>query len=246
MKYLMKNLLIIALITSLCTICFAETTVIIIEIDPEMTLEEIETNIAMYQGAIKDNVRAIEALNGFMYGEYLTQKEEYEVNCAMLKYYEAKLIAFKAKQELYWEEKTQQYPVATKIWRYLTEELGYNEYVSAGIIGNMMVESGGHTLDIDPYNWDDATGRSFYGICQWGYYFPEVKNQNLDFQLDFLRDTIEEEFSIGGYSLEKFLSLTDEREAAKVFCRAYERPGPGYEYPRLGCAEVAYDFFMAN
>lgn len=42
-----------------------------------------------------------------------------------------------------WEE----YPVATECWFYL-KDLGYNDYVCAGIIGNMMAEVGGGTLNL--------------------------------------------------------------------------------------------------
>jgi len=34
---------------------------------------------------------------------------------------------------------------------------------AAGILGNIMVEAGGHSLGINPY----AYGGSYYGICQW-------------------------------------------------------------------------------
>ena len=39
------------------------------------------------------------------------------------------------------------YPEAYKIWHYL-KKLGYNDYVCAGIMGNIMAECGGQTLNI--------------------------------------------------------------------------------------------------
>ena len=40
-----------------------------------------------------------------------------------------------------------EYPEAYKIWHYL-KKLGYNDYVCAGIMGNIMAECGGQTLNI--------------------------------------------------------------------------------------------------
>ena len=40
------------------------------------------------------------------------------------------------------------------------KELGWNDYVCAGIVGNLMAEVGGQTLNIDP-----QLGNSYYGIC---------------------------------------------------------------------------------
>ena len=69
-----------------------------------------------------------------------------------------------------WEE----YPVATECWLYL-KDLGYNDYVCAGIIGNMMAEVGGGTLNLQWW-----LGDSFYGLCQWStYYRPEAKGLDI-------------------------------------------------------------------
>lgn len=56
----------------------------------------------------------------------------------------------------------EKYPVAKKIWNYL-KGLGYTNEQAAGILGNMMVEAGGNTLNIDP----SAHNSNHWGICQW-------------------------------------------------------------------------------
>ena len=43
------------------------------------------------------------------------------------------------------KQKYNEYPVATEIWMFL-KNCGYNDYVAAGILGNMMAEVGGNTL----------------------------------------------------------------------------------------------------
>ena len=48
-----------------------------------------------------------------------------------------------------WKAKEAQYPVAAYIWKYLSEYMGYNDYVCAGILGNIMTEVGGQTLNIN-------------------------------------------------------------------------------------------------
>ena len=87
------------------------------------------------------------------------------------------------------------YPEATKVWTIL-QDYGYNDYVCAGIMGNLMVETGGNTLDLDP----DLVYYSYYGLCQWSYeYFPSVWYSSLEEQCEFLHDTIEYEINTFGF-----------------------------------------------
>lgn len=140
-----------------------------------------------------------------------------------------------------WEE----YPIATECWVYL-KELGYNDYVAAGIIGNMMAEVGGGTLNLQWW-----LGDSFYGLCQWStYYRPEARGLNVSEQLDLLRDTIKAEIDYAGFvyksgfNYEQFLKLEDEREAALAFAMAYERCAKQHYYIRRDYAEIAYNYFV--
>ena len=139
-----------------------------------------------------------------------------------------------------------EYPVATYIWNYL-KGLGYSDYVSAGIMGNLMIETGGYTLNIDPYVY--GCGGAYYGICQWSaYYCPGIQGADLDTQLSYLAKTIEYEINVYGFNYSstmdynEFLQMTDAGEAAKVFGQCYERgAGSGV---RAECAYAAYSYFV--
>lgn len=143
-----------------------------------------------------------------------------------------------------WED----YPVATEVWLYLTNTMGYNNYVAAGIMGNMMIECGGLTLDLD---WTVVNKYSrCYGLCQWHpRYHPDVQGGNLQNQLDYMYTSFPAVISRYAYTYkqnftyEQFLKLVDVREVAKAFCIIYERPG-GYDARRGECAAKAYDYFV--
>lgn len=147
-----------------------------------------------------------------------------------------------------WIARMEEYPVATTIWLYL-KDLGYSDYVCAGILGNIMAEVGGQTLKIQ-YELYDKSGK-YYGICQWSNaYYPQVHGTTLDYQLNFLRDTIQKEFKIFGYiyqngfTYDKFLQLTDEEAAAMAFAKVYERCGSGSYSVRQKNAKKAYNYFV--
>lgn len=148
-------------------------------------------------------------------------------------------------EEAFWEEKELLYPEATYIWRHL-KKMGYNDYVCAGIMGNIMTEVGGQTLKLDI----DADSGGHYGMCQWSKtYYPQIKNKDLRAQCKFLEDNIKYEFDTYGdnykrnFDYSDFLELTDEREAALAFSKAYERNGPESYGARQNNAEKAYAFF---
>ena len=129
--------------------------------------------------------------------------------------------------ELRAAERMAEYPVATTIWNYL-KDLGYNDYVAAGIIGNIMAEVGGQTLNIQP----TLSNGTYYGMCQWKLcYYPSAEGLGLEGQLDLLASTIEQEFNefghVSGYSYEEFLNIQDEQAAALAFAKTYERCGSG-------------------
>ena len=74
-----------------------------------------------------------------------------------------------------------EYPIAEIVWKFLTVDMGYSNYVAAGIMGNMMVECGGFTLNLD---WSAINPSSkCYGLCQWHpKYHQEVQGANLQKQ----------------------------------------------------------------
>ncbi len=138
-------------------------------------------------------------------------------------------------------EKEEEYPDARFIWNYL-KNLGYSDVVSAGILGNIMVEVGGNTLDLQPTIEADG----YYGICQWNEkYYPEVVGASLEEQCDYLRDTIEPEIRVFSkdYSYKSFLAIDNVREAALAFATGYERCSKKSYTLRQDCAEVAYGYF---
>ena len=142
----------------------------------------------------------------------------------------------------------QDYPVASEIFIFLKEELQLNDYVCAGILGNMMAETGGQTLNIE---WD--IGDEYYGICQWSVrYNPEIENASLVGQLWYLKNTIKSEFDTFGYlygdnfDYEAFTNMKDEREAALAFAICYERCHHDYYTVRQDNAEVAYEYIPSS
>lgn len=141
-----------------------------------------------------------------------------------------------------WELRFIKYPEASYIWTYM-KALGWSNEVCAGIMGNIMVECGGHSFELKPYIYSPQG--AFYGICQWHYdYYPLVQGADLEAQCNFLRDTIQKEFNMFGYiTYEEFLNLTDPQEVALCFAKTYERCGEGSYSARQDCAEEAYDYF---
>lgn len=155
----------------------------------------------------------------------------------------------------HWYNREQTLSVMTEIWHYLSETAGFNHAVTAGIIGNMSAESGGCGYeDIEVYNWDNATGRSYYGICQWSIkYNPEIANTDLKFQLDYLVDTYDHAFTHWGYNYshrygskfrtEQFVNMSDPYEAAIAFAVCYERCASRHVELRGPLANKAYEYF---
>ena len=180
-------------------------------------------------------------------------KEELADVRGMMAEYEESIAAIEAEEariEVMWAEKAGEYPVATQVWRYMKEELGWNDYVCAGVMGNMMAEVGGQTLNLQPSLYGHSGG-GFYGICQWsGRYYPSIQGASLDVQLDFLRDTVQKELNTYGYlfrsgmGYEEFCALTDAEDAALAFAKAYERCGSGSYGVRQSNALKAYNYFV--
>ena len=177
-------------------------------------------------------------------------ENHYVIQLARQEYQEAQE-ACTPYQEIYdslvarWSEKEAEYPEATQIWTYL-KNLGYNDYVCAGILGNIMAEAGGNTLNIQP-----LVQGGFYGICQWNQAYSEVWGASLEEQLDFLRDTIKYELDTFGYAYGKdfnygaFLQLTDEKDAALAFSKCYERNAPSSYNVRQVNATKALEYFTS-
>ena len=140
-----------------------------------------------------------------------------------------------------------EYFYAREIWEYLRYEMGLNKYCAAGIMGNIMTECGGQTLNIQPYITNSS---GHYGICQWNLrYFPEVRGKSLHGQLEFLNSTIRwimNDFGdryYDGFNYNKFIEITDERVAAEAFAYAYEGSPKPCSQRRLNHATTALNYF---
>lgn len=148
-------------------------------------------------------------------------------------------------EEAKWATKAAEYPAATQIWRYMKAQ-GWNDYVCAGIMGNLMAEVGGQTLDIR-YTLSSS---GYYGMCQWSRGYSQVWGAGLETQCDFLRDTIKYEFDTYGFKYQKgfnfnsFLNMTDAQQAALAFAKSYERCASGSYGVRQKNAVKAYNYFV--
>ena len=148
-------------------------------------------------------------------------------------------------EEIKWAAKAAEYPAATQIWRYMKAQ-GWSDYVCAGIMGNLMAEVGGQTLNI---RYTLSSG-NYYGMCQWSRGYSQVWGAGLETQCDFLRDTIKYEFDTYGFKYQKgfnfnsFLNMTDAQQAALAFAKSYERCGSGSYGVRQKNALKAYNYFV--
>ena len=183
-------------------------------------------------------------------GEYQEQISAIEAEEARIEAEEARIEAEEARIEAMRSEKSGEYPVATQVWRYMKEELGWNDYVCAGVMGNMMAEVGGQTLNLQPYLYGHS-GANYYGLCQWSSrYYPSIQGADVDAQLDFLASTVKKELNTYGYlfrsglDYEAFCNLTDAEDAAMAFAKAYERCGSGSYGVRQRNAIKAYNYFV--
>lgn len=140
------------------------------------------------------------------------------------------------------------YPYATQVWCFLRQN-GFSEEVAAGIIGNMMVETSGGTLKLNPTIYNPS--RSYYGLCQWSlYYKPFMADKSFEEQLAYLLEDMPVEFkNFGfcyrkGFTYDQFLELETPEEAALAFAKVYERCGSSYYKIRERAARTAYNLFV--
>jgi hypothetical protein len=143
-----------------------------------------------------------------------------------------------------------EYGYATDTYLFL-KQCGYSDAVACGIIGNMMIETSGGTLEINPYIY--GPNREYYGLCQWRLeYYPGADTWSFEQQLDFLYDSMPREFNVFGklymenYTYDDFLQESDPSEAAYIFARVYERCGSISFNMRRQAALDAYDYFCSE
>lgn len=150
-----------------------------------------------------------------------------------------------------WQKRAKEYPVATQIWLFMKEELGWSDVVCAGVLGNMMAEAGGQTLKIQWNIWDKSGG--YYGICQWAIkYVPTIANNSLEQQLLHIKNTVEKTMNgwgrkyAEGFGYSEFIALEDPKEVALAFAACYERCSKKHYQVRTVNAMKAYEYFTSD
>lgn len=239
-----------------------------VEISNEEALEKYNLVLSDIQVIETDNIDYLKELisecscqmsNAHQTAEYL-RKMHYSEDCVMIRImqhdwwmykhlydkYTTKLKEIKSNQ-IVTDTQMAQYPVASTVWKLLKAQ-GYNDYVCAGIIGNMMTECGGNTLNLN-YQAYGSSGY-YYGLCQWNKgTYSGVFGCNVEEQVRFLLGNIRYELNTYGYfyksgfDYNSFLNLTNEQDAALVFAKCYERCGSGSYYTRQVNATTAYKYF---
>lgn len=143
------------------------------------------------------------------------------------------------------------YPEAQIVWDALID-YGLSPEVASGIMGNIMAEVGGQTLDFSEWGyWSRGT---HYGICQWGGGRKQDLLNNfgpdLEDQVEFLLYELEREMNSYGYiyktgfGYDEFIAMTDVEQAALAFAKSYERCSSKYYNIRMTNAKKAYNYFM--
>ena len=206
-------------------------------IDEHKTKQRISNEIisnALKLGWDKDSETILQA-----------RKQWLQSETAIKIYSQAKEVKAAQIEEAKWNTRKLEYPVATEIWLYM-KNLGWTDEVCAGIMGNLMAEVGGHTLDIQ----HKLKGNGYYGMCQWNTaYKNKVWGKDLNGQLDFLRDTIKYEIDTFGYAYKSnfnfnsFLNLENEKDVALAFAKCYERCGSDSYNSRQVNATKALEYF---
>lgn len=166
-----------------------------------------------------------------------------------VEYYQEQFAIWEEKHK--WEVRASEYPVATQVWLYMKNELGYSDTVCAGIMGNMMAECGGcWTSDLD---WDVHSSSGF-GMIQWlggrkkQLFSIYGENPSVEDQLNFMHDEL---YGTDGVTkqvtddqLEKIMGADTPEECAFAFATYFERCGEGHRAPRRGYARRAYEYFV--
>lgn len=147
--------------------------------------------------------------------------DELKLNCAKTNYFITYLTGDEILLAMKVDKLKSEHSTAGHVYEYLKQN-GYSDPVIAGILGNMMAECGGQTLDLQ---WWIYGGRGrYYGLCQWSLYFgPDVDGLDVTGQLDYLMSNIKENMTFFGGDYDYFCSIQDAGAAARYFANYYER-----------------------
>ena len=148
-----------------------------------------------------------------------------------------------------WAERYAEYPVATEVWLTM-KEFGWSDVVCAGIMGNLMRETGGDTLNLKP----KSNSSSGFGLVQWtGQRKKDMFNKyghspTIAEQVEFMKDEL-----FGSNGVRK--QVTDQQrkrifeastpgKCAAEFARWFERPASKNYSKREANARKAYYYFQ--
>lgn len=237
-----------------------ELEVVVIVLDP-VVVERVEPTTYDEANASLEKAIARQELTNTVYQGLITlgyaddhpavvmAKTDIENADADVAYYQEQFEIWEEKHK--WEVRASEYPVATQVWLYMKNELGYNDIVCAGIMGNMMAECGGcWTSDLD---WDVSSSSGF-GMIQWlggrkSQLFsiygntPSIEDQ-LNFMHDELYGTDGVTWQVTQSQLDKIMGAETPEECAYAFACYFERCGEGHRAPRRGFARRAYEYFV--
>lgn len=154
-----------------------------------------------------------------------------------------------SQEELLWIARSEEYPIATQVWLYMKQNFGWSDIVCAGVMGNIMAEIGGGTLDFDNWNHDTP-----YGMFQWlGQRRIDIKEkygtepnifEQLDFMYDELYGTNGVRQQVEDWQRDKILNANNPKDVATYFCIYFERPGNSGSI-RKSYAQTAYEYFAS-
>lgn len=209
-------------------------------------IKKFEEELAYCEERLSSVKAALESISTLGYKDtnelVIVLQEDYKNYSSYIDYYKEKINELK---ELKFKEQLAEYPAATYIWYYMKEQ-GFSDIVCAGIMGNIMQEVGGRTLDINYLHSND-----YYGICCWKKeYHPEVVDKGLEGQCAYLVETLVSCMNNSGYlyeegyTYEDFLAAETIEEAANAFMVVYERPGHRESPKRNENGRRAYEYFV--
>ena len=149
-----------------------------------------------------------------------------------------------------WDKRREEYPAATEAWLFMKNEFGWSDIVCAGIMGNLMRETGGDTLYLKP----ESNGNSGLGLIQWiGQRRRDIVNkygslptvaQQMTFMKDELYGTNGVRQQVTDQQRERILNADSPEECAAEFARWFERPAETTYGRRENNAARAYEYFV--
>ena len=151
-----------------------------------------------------------------------------------------------------WDERREEYPVATEVWLYMKNEFGWSDIVCAGIMGNLMRETGGDTLYLNP----ESNSIWGFGLVQWmNHRKKDILNkygnnpsvvEQLEFMKDELYGTNGVRQQVADWQRDKIFNASTPEKSAEEFARWFERPASTNYANRKANAAIAYEYFTNN